>query len=196
MTFRHSLGFALPVIALACLAGGAFAAEKAAAPPAASATKTAPAPVMPTITPAQVEPVISPAHLAAARAVIVGSGLSRSFKPVIPELMGQIDLTITRTRPELTADMNAVLTKLQPEFEAQSSEMVDNAAKIAAASIDTADLTKIAAFFNSPAGKKYVAAQPQMLQRLMVTTHAWTQRMSEHMMTRVREEMKKRGKQL
>ena len=190
MTIGKALRFALPALAIALSAGFGFAQTK---PAAAGATA---APVLPTISAAPAQKPISAAHLAAAREVIIASGLSRSFEPVIPELMAQIDMNVIRTRPELTADMKAVLKKLGPGFKAKESQMVENAAQIAAASIDRADLVKIAAFFNSPAGKKYVAAQPIMLQRLVVTTHAWTELMSQHMMASIRAEMRKRGKQL
>lgn len=194
--FKPFLRFALPAIAIALLAGGASAQQKAPAVPAPAAPAAAPTAKPGAARPLAVLPVISPSALAAARAVIVSSGLAQSFEPVIPELMNEIYLTITRTRPELATDMSAVLDQLKPEFMAHDDEMVNNAAEIAAGEIDEPDLVKIAAFFNSPAGKKYVTSEPEMLQRMMDTTHAWAQQMSEHMMTRVREEMKKRGKQI
>jgi hypothetical protein len=181
--FKPFLRFVLPALVLGLLAGGASAQGVPAAKPA--PTQASPVP-----------PAITPSHLAAARAVIVSSGLGQSFDPVIPELMSEIYLTITRTRPELAPDMTAVLNQLKPEFTAHEVEMVNNAALIAASEIDEADLDKIAAFFNSTAGKKYVSAQPDMLQRMMTTTHAMASEMSAQMMSRVREEMKKRGKQM
>ena len=160
-----------------------------------SASPAAPAQAAPS-QPPMVLPVISPSHLAVARAVVVSSGLSRSFDTIVPELMGQLDLTVTRTRPELASDLKAVLDQLQPEFQAQTNQIINAAAQSVAGEIDEADLKQVETFFESPAGKKYVSAEPEMLTRMMGTIHDISEQMSEHMMTRVREEMKKRGKQL
>jgi uncharacterized protein len=146
--------------------------------------------------PPMVLPVISPSHVAIARAVVISSGLSRSFDSVVPELMGQLFANVTQTRPELANDLKAVLTQLQPEFQSETGALIDAAAQSVAGQIDEADLTRINAFFTSPAGKKYVDAQPEMLDHMMTSVHDLTQQMSQEMMSRVRQELQKRGKQL
>ena len=57
----------------------------------------------------------SPSHLAAARALVVACGMSRSFSIIIPQFMDQIGSSLTQTRPELIHDLNAVLTGLKPD---------------------------------------------------------------------------------
>ena len=111
----------------------------------------------------------------------------------LPQLQEQIPAIITRTRPELSKDLTAVLAQLQPEFAKKGGEMIDIAARIYARRLSEEDLKATAAFFDSPAGKNYVAAQPLMLDELVLAMQAWTQETSSFMMKRVQQEMEKKG---
>ncbi len=142
--------------------------------------------------PARAAP-ITPAQLAAARALVIASGMSRSFSVVIPQFVDQIGGSLAETRPELTEDLKAVFTELRPEFERQADEMIDIAAQIFAKHMSEADLKAASAFFDSPSGKQYVAAQPAILSDLVTAMDGWQGKVSTNMMTRVREEMKKKG---
>src|ERR1700724_1484614 len=62
----------------------------------------------------------SPSHLAAARALVIACGMSRSFSIIIPQFMDQIGSSLTQTRPELLHDLNTVLTGLKPKFDRQA----------------------------------------------------------------------------
>ena len=138
----------------------------------------------------------SPSHLAAARALVIGCGMSRSFSIIIPQFMDQIGSSLTQTRPEIAQDLNAVLTQLKPEFDRQADEMVDIAAQIFVKQMSEPDLKAAVAFFESPAGKKYVETQPAFLTEVVTAMQGWQGKISTDMMTRVRAEMKKRGHEL
>ena len=192
MTPKTRLAAAALLLALAAAPASAQtppAAAPAPSAPAAPAGQAAPAlPV-----PALPQPDVSPEKLAAARQVVVSSGMARSFEPMVPQLEEQIPLVVTRTRPDLSKDLTAVLAQLQPEFGQKSTEMLDVAARIYARTMSVEDLKATAAFFDSPAGKQYVAAQPKMLDELVVSMQAWTQEVSAFMMKRVQQEMEKKG---
>ncbi len=177
-------------IALAALLAAAPAQAQTAAPAAPAGQPAAPAsPAAPT----SAAPEPAPSHLAVARQVVTLSGMSRSFDPMEPELEGQIVPLMTRTRPELIPDLKAVLVQLHPEFQKDADEMTDIAARIYAQQMSEADLRATVDFFNSPAGKEYVRVQPQMLDQLVVQMQGWTQKLSNTMMLRVRQEMVKKG---
>ncbi len=136
------------------------------------------------------------AHIGKARRLILATGISRSFQIIIPEFMDQIGTTVLQSRPELARDTDAVLEKLKPEFERQSDEMIEQSARIYATLLSEEDIDAILAFFDSGAGKRYVGAQPLFLNQLVSGMQAWQQKISINMMTRVREEMKKKGHDL
>ncbi len=188
------------VLALACQ-GPAFAQQAPSAPAAGAPADAAPAGAAPASPPAAVpvpdvaEPEPSPSHLAAGRAVVLASGMKRSFDPMVSQLMEQIPLVLTRTRPDLSKDLVEVLKQLQPEFEKKEDDIIDIAAHIYARQMSEEELKQTAAFFESPVGQKYVEAQPAMLDQLVVAMQSWTQQISTFMMLRVRQEMNKKGHQ-
>ena len=122
--------------------------------------------------------------------------MSRSFSIVIPQFMDQIAQSLTQTRPEIARDLNAVLKQLKPEFDHQADEMVDIAAQIYVKQLSEQDLKAADAFFESPAGKKYVETQPAFLTEVVTAMQGWQGKISTDMMTRVREEMKKKGHEI
>ena len=138
----------------------------------------------------------SPSHLAAARVLVIACGMSRSFSIIIPQFMDQIGSSLTQTRPELIHDLNAVLTGLKPEFDKQADEMVDIAAQIYVKQMSEPDLKSAVAFFESPAGRKYVETQPAFLTEVVTAMQGWRGKISTDMMTRVRAEMKKMGHEI
>ncbi len=175
MNFSFRVAAASVLLALA--AGGPAQAQQA-APPAAPAAAAPTAPAPPPALPSLPAPEVSPEKLAVARQVVLSSGMGRSFEPMVPQLEAQIPMVVTRTRPELTKEVGAVLTQLQPEFDTKTDEMIDIAAKIYARRLSEDELKATAAFFASPAGRKYVEAQPLMLDELVVAMQAWTQETS------------------
>ena len=178
--YRHGV---LAGILLGALWSGAAFAQQQPAP-------AAPALPIPPIS----QPEPSASQLAAARDVVIASGMSRSFTPMVPQLREQIVPMLTRTRPDLTKDLTEVLVQLGPEFDKKTDDMIDIAARIYSRRMSEEELKQTATFFNSPVGKKYVGAQPEMLDELVVSMQSWTQQLSNYMMTRVRQEVQKRGK--
>jgi len=135
---------------------------------------------------------VSPSHLALAREVMLNSGLARSIDSIIPTMAEQIRKNSV-TRPELAQDLDDVLKGLDPEMALQKQRMIDIAAQIYAKRLSEAELADIAAFFRSPAGKRYVETQPQLLDDMVGAMQDWTQDVSEYIMVRTRAEMAKRG---
>jgi hypothetical protein len=182
--------------AAACLAAlvllplGAWAQPAPAAKPAAST----PAPKAAASTPAPAQP--SASHLAAARELVIASGMTRSFNAAIPQLVNQLVATYGQTRPDLTPDLHAVLIQLEPEFQKQTGELVDKAAHIVARQLSEPDIKAAVAFFDSGAGKDYVQAQPYFFDDIVNAMQDWHQRVEAQLITRVREELKKKGHKL
>ncbi|GGG38851.1 DUF2059 domain-containing protein [Chelatococcus composti] len=138
---------------------------------------------------------ITPAKVEAARQIVTGSGMDRSFEALVPTFAARIKQSYV-TRPEITKDLDEVLAQVQPSIESKKAELVDTAAKILASRMNEADLKATAAFFTSDAGKAYVAAQPAVLDDLYIAMQDWTNRVFEETMSQVRAEMAKRGHQL
>ena len=136
------------------------------------------------------------AQIALARELVVNSGVSRSFAIVIPQFLDQIGTRVTQTRPDLIKDLNVVMEQIKPEFDKRVEQMVDTAGRLYAERLTEAQLKDVVAFFKSASGMKYVEQQPLVLNALYVSMQGWQQQISQDMMTRVREEMKKKGHEM
>ncbi len=138
----------------------------------------------------------SPSHLAAARALVIACGMSRSFGIIVPQLMDLIGSSLTQTRPELKSDLSAVLTGLKPEFDKQADEMIDIAAQIYVKQMSEQDLKAAAAFFESPGGRQFVETLSAASSAVEAAAQAWRGKVSTDLMARVRAEMKKKGHEI
>ncbi len=138
----------------------------------------------------------SAAHIEAAKEVVRLSGIARTYDLFLPQLTDSLVANLSRTRPELRNDLITVLKALQPEFEKRDEQMVTSTARSFAGVMSEQALKDTAAFFRSEAGKAYVAMQPRVIDQMMISLEAWNRQMSEDLMTRVREEMRKRGHSL
>lgn len=134
----------------------------------------------------------SPQALALGRELVVAAGVSRTFDGIIPQLMIEIQQSILQVRPNIVKEVDEILIQLKPEFEPQRAEMLAIAAKIYARALSEADIKDALTFFKSPAGQRYVAAQPQMLDQLFNEMQTESQKITEQLLKRVREELKKR----
>jgi uncharacterized protein len=139
------------------------------------------------------EPAPSQAAFESARTVIMASGMARSFDLVIPQMLSELERNVTATRPEIKDKLHATLVGLQPEFAKTEQEVVDSVARALARRMTEAELKDTAAFFTSPSGKKYVEAQPLVFNEIVAIVQDWRQRLSTDILTRARQEMKKKG---
>jgi uncharacterized protein len=150
--------------------------------------------------PAQPAPVaaasFTEAHLAVAREVVLGSGLSRGFDGMAGQIADQIRSGISRQRPELIKDMEEALKPLVTEFSTQTGPMIIAASRLFASRLSEAELKEIGAFFKTAAGQKYVNTQGPMLNELFQEMQVFSQTLGNVMMDRLREEMRKKGHQL
>ena len=140
-------------------------------------------------------PQPSPTHLAAAREVVTGSGIVRSYDAIIEPMLDQLK-QMNVTRPEIREDLDKVVELLRPEMELQKQQMINTTAVVYTRFLSEPELKELATFFKSGVGKKYVETQPGVLDDLVKEMATWSQNLSEYVIIRARAEMAKRGHQL
>jgi hypothetical protein len=184
---RNRLRAAIAVTGALLLAVPALAQDAKPAPaPATPPAAAAPAPV----------PEPSASHLAAARQLVIASGMSRSFDAAVPHMMAQLTQTMSQTRPEVMTDLKAVLEQLKPDFAKDIDQMTDKAAHIYAQYLSEDDIKAAITFFTSDAGKNYVKSEPLYFNAVINAMQDWHMQLQSELMTKVRAEMQKRGKTL
>ena len=173
---------------LALFVFGALTVSARAADTTAPATPAAPA------APAATAPAApSVASIAAADKILGTIGLKQSIAIVVPGMMQELETNVTRTRPEIRDSLRATLKTIQPEFDQTARETYIQAESILASQMSEQEITQVAAFFDSPAGKKYIAVTPVFVQNLSDVTGAWREKLSTDILERARAEMKKKG---
>jgi uncharacterized protein len=136
---------------------------------------------------------ISPEHLALARAVIDFTGANKSFDNVIPQLIQEARNLVLTTNPQVKNDLDAIIPGLQEELGKNQEELLNSISRVYATKFTEDELKEIAAFYESPVGKKLTAATPDMLRESLGEMREWAQKMSALVMTRIRDELAKKG---
>jgi hypothetical protein len=137
----------------------------------------------------------SASQLAAASEVAISSGLTGAFDAMTGPMLNQLQ-QMNVTRPEIRQDLEQVVALIRPEVDQKKKEMIGATARILASRFSEAELKELTTFYKSPVGQKWVQLQPGILDAIVRDMAIWTQRTSEFIMTRAREEMGKRGHQL
>jgi len=176
---------ALIMFATLTVAAGAQQTTAPVAPPA----KAQPAPAA---APAAVA-APSAAAVAAADKILGDIGIKQSIALIVPGMMAELEANVARTRPEIKDSLRATLKELQPEFDKTARETYDEAATILASAMSEQEIVTVADFFESPTGKKYIAVTPVFLQRLGDVMAPWRDKLSTDIVSRARQEMKKKG---
>ena len=135
----------------------------------------------------------SPEALKIAATIIADIGLKGSVDSIVPSLMGEVEHSIGTIHPEMQSALHETLTALVPEFAPRDASILADVAHVLAARMSEAELRETQTFFEGPTGKKYLAVQPVLLQAVGVSVAAWRRQVSNDIVARVREEMKKKG---
>lgn len=135
----------------------------------------------------------SPEALKIAGALIVDIGLKGSVDSIVPGLMAEVERSIGTIHPEMQSALHETVVAITPDFLSRDSSVVADVTHVLASRMTEQELRDSLAFFEGPTGKKYLAVQPVMLQALGLSVGAWRRQVSNDIVTRVREEMKKKG---
>ena len=144
-------------------------------------------------------PAASPTSLptagavAAAGAILGEIGIKEKIALVVPTMMTELEQNLIKTHPEIKDSLRETLRAIQPEFDKTAQQTYNEAATLLASQMSEKELQDVAAFLDSPTGKKFLAVQPVFLQKFTSLAGPWQQKLSTDIVTRAREEMKKKG---
>jgi hypothetical protein len=159
------------------LSAGALALAIAAAAPAALAQGAKP----------------SAAAMATAKQLVTVTGATALFSPLIAGVVEQAKLLYLQQNPMLQKDLNDIAAKLRTELAPRFSEVTDEVAREYATHFTEQELKDILAFYQTPAGKKLLQEQPQVVNESMKFAQDWANKLSTEVTAKMREELKKRG---
>jgi len=146
--------------------------------------------------PAAAQPQPSANAIAMAKELMVAKGATAMFDPLVPGIIETTKNTLLPANPGLFKDLNDVATMLRTEFAPRRNQIVDEIARLYAQKFTEAELKELVTFYKSPVGKKFAAEEPIVIDQGLQRAEAWSRQINDEVMTRFRDEMKKRGHDL
>lgn len=131
--------------------------------------------------------------LPVARELMALMRLSDVFKMTLPTALQQMRQTLTQGRPQMERDFDIIVPTLIETMTAHLSEPSDMMAELYAHNFTADELRTMIAFYNSPAGQKYMDKLPLIMQGHLAIAQSFTQKYTDEFQSRMAEELRKRG---
>jgi len=135
----------------------------------------------------------SAAAMATAKELIASTQATTIFNPLIAGVVEQAKLLFLQQNPALAKDLNEIAGQIRDELSPRFSELSDEMALLYATHFTEPELKAILVFYQSPAGKKLLMEQPTVVDASMQFAQDWANKLSDQVIAKMREELKKRG---
>lgn len=143
---------------------------------------------------AQAQP--TPAALASAKELVTVMGSMTLFNPLIAGVVEQAKLLFLQQNPGLSKDLNEISNQLRTELAPRFGELTEEVARLYATEFTEQELKDIVAFYKSSAGQKMLQQQPKVIDGSMRFAQNWANALSDYVIGKMRDELKKRGHSL
>jgi uncharacterized protein len=138
----------------------------------------------------------SPTAILIAKQIVEIKGVRKLFEPLIRGVVEKVKDQFMQTDFMWAKDLNEVAAQLEKEYAPRESELIDASARIYASHFTEAELKQILAFYQTPLGRKVVEEEPKALDESVANAGTWGDNLSEEVIARMRDEMRKRGHDL
>ncbi len=132
-------------------------------------------------------------RLAAARDLLQATNTDAQFATIIPMMLTQLKQSMSPPNPKIQRELDQVFEEVQKQFIARRDEVLDQIAVLYARTFTAEEMKALADFYRSPAGKKFIAALPDLTTEAMRMGSAWGQQIAQDAERKVRDEMRRRG---
>ncbi|EKF17930.1 DUF2059 domain-containing protein [Nitratireductor pacificus] len=116
---------------------------------------------------------ISETHLSAARAAISAINATGDFDSVLPQAAGALKSELIRKNPDLVQLINATVDEKAIELASRRVDLEREAAQAYARVFSEQELKDIAAFYDSPTGRKLIADGPIVTREVLKAGEIW-----------------------
>lgn len=135
----------------------------------------------------------SAAAMATARELLVATSATTVFNPLIAGVVEQAKLLFLQQNPGLSKDLNEIAEQMRTDLAPRFAELSNEMARLYATHFTDQELKAILVFYQSPVGKKLLAEQPTVIDASMRYAQDWANKLSDQVIAKMREELKKRG---
>ncbi len=135
----------------------------------------------------------SAASMATANELIKITGATELFNPLIAGVVEQAKILFLQQNPSLAKDLNEITVKMRSDLAPRFSELTNEIATLYATRFTNVELKQILVFYQSPVGQKLLAQQPKVIDASMKFAQNWANKLSDEVVGKMRDELKKRG---
>jgi uncharacterized protein len=132
-------------------------------------------------------------HMAAAKAAIEASHVADGLDNILLAVAQQTKGLLSRNDPSHSSQIDEVTNAVALELAAKRPELDRQVQEIWATRFTKSELEEIAKFYASPVGQKLSKETNNLVQMSGVAAQVWQQKLSQEMLAKVREELKKKG---
>jgi uncharacterized protein len=133
------------------------------------------------------------AAIQTAKEVVKITGATALFTPLIPGVVEQAKNLFLQQNPALAKDLNEIAVQMRADLAPRMEELNAEVAKLYAAHFTEAELKELLAFYKTPVGMKLLTEQPKVGEEGLKFAQDWANQLSDQVIGRMREELKKRG---
>ena len=138
----------------------------------------------------------SPAALMLAKQIVELKGARQLFTPLVRGVVEKVKDQFMQTNFMWAKDLNEVAATLEKSYAPRVDELVDMSARIYASHFTESELKQLLAFYQTPVGHKAIVEEPKALDESMAGGGQWGENLSDEVIVKMRDEMKKRGHDL
>ncbi len=131
--------------------------------------------------------------LATAKELVTVKGVKTLYEPLVAGVIEKAKGMFLQTNPMLGKDLNEVAAKLRVDLAPRSVEVLTDTARLYAMRFTEQELKDTLAFYKSPLGRKLLAEEPLIADQSMRSATSWADKLSEEVISKMRNEMRKRG---
>jgi len=135
----------------------------------------------------------SPAALLLARQIVELKGAKGLYQPLVRGVIQKVKNQFMQTNFMYAKDLNEIANNLERDYTPRVNELLDASARIYASYFTEAELKDILTFYQSPVGRKLLVEEPKALDQSMANAGDWGDKLSDEVIAKMRDEMKKRG---
>lgn len=139
------------------------------------------------------QPQPSAAAITTAKELISVTGATALFNPLIAGVVEQAKILYLQQDPGLAKDLNEITAQMRSDLAPRFTELTDEVARLYATDFSEQELKEILSFYKSPTGQKLLQQQPKVVDNSMKFAQTWANKLSDEVVAKMRDELKKRG---
>lgn len=138
-------------------------------------------------------PAADAERLAAARELMEVVGSAKQFDAVMPLMTAQMTRAFVAMAPHAEKEIREVMGQMLKRFSVRKGELLDQIAGLFAEKLTPEEARELIRFYSTGVGAKFVAMQPELMQRSALLGQRWGESIGRELEAEVRRELKKRG---